>query len=196
MSPLDFMNKKEPVKETPKVEEKEVIVPEKKEPVQAERKEMTNFVIHSEVDAMILDRQKSQPKSLDEIDSEVIVMSEKGKHALSLPDELEPFTKKYAFTWIYKKKQAIDEACDIYHYKFTNRTFFSLLPDHLFSARGIVERGDMILMFRPKALDVEMRKATGIESIQRIKAKEKEHEGNPNFYVPSSEKDEGKIVAV
>jgi len=166
-------------------------------PVQPEKKEMTNFVIHSEVDAMLLDRIKSQPQTLDEIDKEVVVQPREGRHQLSLPVELDEFTKKYCFTWIFKRKQAIDEACDIYHYKFTNRTFFPLLPDHLFSARGVMERGDMVLMFRPRHIDEEMRKAPGLESLQRIKTKETAHEGNPKFYIPKpEEKEEGRIVGV
>jgi len=186
---------KEEVLETPRVEEV-VVKAEEEIPVQPEKKEMTNFVIHSELDAMVLDRLKSQPKTLDEIDLEVVVKPKEGRHALSLPEEIEAFTHKYSFTWIYKRKQAIDEACDLYHYKFTNRTFFPLLPDHLFSARGIMERGDMILMFRPKNIDEEMRKAPGIESTNRIKAKEEAHKGDPNFYVPKPEGDEARIVAV
>ena len=204
MSRLDFLGKKEEeVKvETPKVE-KVISKAETQTPVQPEKiesrdnKEMTNFVIHSEIDALVLDRVKSQPETLDEVDKEVVVQSKEGRHQLSLPTELDDFSKKYCFTWIFKRKQAIDEACDVLHYKFTNRTYFPSLPDHLFSARGVMERGDMILMFRPKHIDDEMRRTPGIESIERLRFKEKAHEGNPNFYVPKPEDDDGnKIVAV
>lgn len=170
--------------------------PEKKAPAQAGNPEIQNLVIHSELDAFMIDRIKSQPQSLEEIDSEVIVTSDKVKHQLSLPDELKPYEEKYAFCWIFKRKQAIDEACDIYHYKFANRLYFSDLPDHLFSARGIMERGDNVLMFRPKKIDQEMRKVPGIESTNRIKDREKAHEGDPNFYVPKPEGEEKKVVGV
>lgn len=196
MSPLDFMNKKkeELVKEIPKVKAEPVV--EKKSPVQPER-QVQNIQIHSELDSMLLDRVKSQPQTLDEIDMEVISQPKEGIHKLTLPEELEPYTKKYAFCWIFKRKQSIDEACDQLHYKLTNRTYFPELPDHIFSARGIIERGDNVLAFRPMRIDIEMRKAPGIESTNRIKARTQAHEGDPNFYIPKEEVDgDKKVVGV
>lgn len=181
--------KKEPVQEPAKEEAKA----EKINPVQPEKQ---NLVIHSELDAFVMDRLKSQPKTLDEIDVEIISKPEEGRHALSLPDELKEYTKKYAFCWIFKRKQAIDEACDMLHYKLTNRLYFPDLPDHCFSARGVIERGDNILMFRPKRIDEEMRKAPGIESNERIKSRMKAHEGDPDFYVPAKDEDGNKVVGV
>ena len=181
------------MKETPKATPKA----EKITPVQPERTEKSqNIIVHSELDAMLLDRVKSQPKTLDEIDVEVIEKPKEGRHQLSLPDELEPYLKKYAFCWIFKRKQSIDEACDQLHYKLTNRTYFPELPDHLFSARGIMERGDNVLAFRPKHIDDEMRKAPGLESTMRIKQRLTAHEGNPDFYVPKPEEGESKVVGV
>lgn len=201
MSPLDFIGKKssnkEVVKEAPKVEVEEAPVKaEESKPVQPETKQVQNIMIHSELDSMLLDRLKSQPKTLDEIDTEVISSPKEGVHKLTLPAELEPYTKKYAFCWIFKRKQSIDEACDQLHYKLTNRTYFPELPDHIFSARGIIERGDNVLAFRPMRIDIEMRKAPGIESIQRIKARQTAHEGDPNFYVPKPEEGEARVVGV
>jgi len=198
MSALEYPKQKvseEFVKESPKVEVKAAPVAEKKIPVQPER-QVQNIQIHSEIDSMLLDRLKSQPKTLDEIDLEVISKPKEGIHKLTLPEELEPYTKKYAFCWIFKRKQSIDEACDQLHYKLTNRTYFPELPDHVFSARGIIERGDNVLAFRPVRIDVEMRKAPGIESTNRIKARQTAHEGDPNFYIPKPEGDEGRIVGV
>jgi len=197
MNPNEYKKSKEFVKETPKVEEVEAPVKaEKTIPVQPER-QVQNIQIHSETDSMLLDRLKSQPQTLEEIDVKVIEKPKEGMHKLTLPLELEPYTKKYAFCWIFKRKQSIDEACDQLHYSLTNRTYFPELPDHCFSARGIIERGDNVLAFRPIAVDIEMRKAPGIESTQRIKARTSAHEGDPNFYVPTSEnKEEGKIVGV
>jgi hypothetical protein len=194
MSPLDFIKQKveEPVKETPKVDVKPVA--EKKSPVQPE-KTVQNIMVHSELDSMLLDRVKSQPQTLDEIDAEVVSKPKEGRNRLSLPQELEPYLKKYAFCWIFKRKQSIDEACDQLHYKLTNRTYFPELPDHIFSARGIIEYGDNVLAFRPMAIEIEMRKAPGIESLNRIKARTSAHEGDPNFYIPKGEDDE-KVVGV
>lgn len=196
MSPLDFISKKEPVKE-PEKSKQEPAQAEKITPVQPEpKKDVQNLVIHSELDAFVMDRLKSQPKTLDEIDSEVIVRPDEARHALSLPEELLSFERKYAFCWIFKRKKAIDEACDIYHYKFTNRTYFPELPDHLFSARGVIERGDNILMFRPRRIEEEMRKTPGVESTERLKARTQAHEGDPNFYIPKPEEGESKVVGV
>ena len=199
MSTLDFINKKieEPVKESQKVKAEPIA--EKIIPVQPEKvvERPQNIVVHSELDAMVLDRLKSQPKSLDEIDSEVVVQPKEGIHKLTLPNELEPYKKKYAFCWIFKRKQSIDEACDQLHYKLTNRSYFPELPDHIFSARGVIERGDNILAFRPIHIDEEMRKVPGLESLERIKARTVAHEGDPNFYVPQAEsKEDGKVVGV
>lgn len=148
---------------------------------------MQNVVVHSEIDAHIFDRLKSQPKTLEEINVEVVSEPEPGRHQLSLPDELEEYTEKYAFCWIFKRKKSMDEAFDLLHYKLVNHTLFPELPNHIFSACGVVERGDNILMFRSKRVDEEMRRAPGIESRNRIKARETAHEGNPNFYIPEPE---------
>ena len=196
MSRIEFKKKEEVDAESPKDEEL-MPVAEKSNPVQPEKVERQNIVVHSEIDVMLLDRAKGQPKTLDEIDTEVIVKPKEGRHALSLPDELEPYTKKYAFCWIFKRKKAIDEASDLYHYYLTTRTYFGDLPDHLFSARGIIERGDNVLMFRSRKVDEEMRKAPGLESLQAIKARTSAHENDPNFYIPKPEnKEEGKVVGV
>lgn len=196
MSPLDFINKdikKEETSQKPKVEQKPVA--EKESPAPQEKAQ--NIIVHSELDGMLLDRIKSQPKTLDEVDAEVIEKPKEGRHQLSLPDELEPYTKKYAFCWIFKRKQSIDEACDLLHYKLTNRSYFPELPDHIFSARGIIERGDNVLAFRPKKIDEDMRKVPGLESNERIKARMVAHEGDPNFYVPKEEVDgDKKVVGV
>jgi hypothetical protein len=153
--------------------------------VQAEKAQ--NLVIHSEIDAFVMDRLKSQPKTLEEIDAVVVEKPKDGKHQLSLPEELDPYLPKYAFCWMFKRKQSLDQACDLYHWSFTNRTYFPEMPDYLFSARGVMERGDVVLMFRPKRIDDEMRKQPGIESLERIKARTEAHKGDPRFYVPEAE---------
>lgn len=195
MSRVEFKKKDEVIADTPKVVEP--VIAEKSVPVQPEKTERQNIVVHSELDVMLLDRLKSQPRTLEEIDSVVVVKPKDGKHALSLPDELEPYTKKYAFCWIFKRKKAIDEACSLYHYNLTNHTYFPELPDHIFSARGIIERGDNVLAFRSMRVEEEMRKVPGIESIQAINTRKTAHEGHPDFYVPTADsKEEGKVVGV
>jgi hypothetical protein len=159
---------------------------EESKPVQPESKQQ-GIVIHSELDAFVMDRLKSQPKTLDEIDLQVVSKPEEGAHRLRLPVELECYKDRYAFCWIFKRKQAIDEACDLLHYQLTNRTYFPDLPDHLFSARGVIERGDNILAFRSRKIDEEMRRAPGIESNERIKARFNAHAGDATYYVPDAE---------
>lgn len=177
-SNVQFGNKFVP-KVAPKIEPKT-------EPVQA-GETVNQFMVTSEIDAAILDRQKSMPKSLGEVDSIVVTKPVDGRHQLSLPAELEEFKKKYAFCWIFKRKQAIDEAIDQYHWVFVNRSYFPDLPGHLFSARGVIERGDEILMFRSAAVDAEMRKTPGIESTQRLKNRTEAHLNDPKFYIPTEE---------
>lgn len=176
--------KKEVSKET-KVEKPKTEKIEPKAPIQSGETKVNLLV--SETDAFILDRMKSQPSSLDAVDVMVAERVDDRRHRLSLPDELESFTKKYAFCWIFKRKQAIDEACDIYHWVLCNRNHFSDLPDHLFTARGVIERGDNILAFRPKHIDDQMRRVPGVESTELIKARTKAHENDPAFYVPDSD---------
>ena len=193
MNPFEKIEKEVVKESSVKTSEKQS---EKKEAVQTATP-MQNIVIHSEIDAFMIDRIKSLPKTLDEIDVEVVAKPDGSRHQLSLPEELKPYEEKYAFCWIFKRKQAIDEACDVYHYKFANRLYFSDIPEYLFSARGIMERGDNVLMFRPKRIDEEMRRAPGLESTEKIKLRQKAHEGDPNFYIPKPESgEEKKVVGV
>jgi len=151
------------------------------------RESVTTNILVSDMDAYLLDRQKSQPKSLDEVDIQVFEKPAQGRHQLSLPVELEAYEKKYAFCWIYKKKRSIDEAMNIYHWVMVNRTLFPDLPKHLFTSNGAIEQGDEILMFRSKSVDEEMRKAPGLESTRNLKARTEAHKDDPAFYIPKSD---------
>lgn len=169
-------------------EKKETEKKEEEKPVQSG--EPTTNVLVSDLDAFVLDRMKSQPKSLDEIDVQVVTQRKEGEHRLRLPEELEAYKKKYAFCWIFKRKQAIDEACDLYHWVLCNRAYFPEVAKkapHLFTARGAIERGDNILAFRTHAVDEVMRKAPGIESTERLKNRFKAHEGDATYYTPEDE---------
>lgn len=165
------------------------IEPIKTESVPDQPGDKVNMLV-SETDAFILDRLRSQPKTLEDLDVQVISENKAGKHRLSLPEELEVYKDRYAFCWIFKRKQSIDEACDIYHWVICNRSHFSDVADkapHVFTARGVIERGDEILMFRKKEIDEMMRKAPGIESAQRIKNRFEAHKNDPNYYTPDSD---------
>lgn len=171
----------EPIRQEAKPESSKIAVP---------AAEPQTNVLRSEFDAFIYDRFKSQPKSIEEVEAKVAEKPRDGRHNLSLPDELEPFTKKFAFCWIFKHKRAVDEACTLYHWVLCNKSHFSEVADkapHIFSASGAVERGDEILAFRSRAIDEFMRKAPGLESAQKIKERKEAHLNDPAFYVPQSD---------
>ena len=161
-------------------------------------------VLRSEFDAFIMDRMKSQPKTLEEVELRVVERPKEGKHQLSLPDSLEPYTKKYAFCWIFRHKKAIDEACSQYHWVLCNKTYFPDVAEeapHVFSANGSIELGDQILAFRSRKVDDEMRRMPGIESTEKIQRRKEAHTNDPAFYIPESDEFEtdprtGKRVKV
>lgn len=182
MKPSDKYNA--PVEDT----KQEVIPEQKSTPVPAATPQVN--VLRSEFDAFIYDRFKSQPKTMEEVEAKVVSKPADGLHNLSINEELKPYTKKFAFCWIYKKKRAVDEACTLGHWVLCNKTHFPDVADkypHIFSANGAIERGDNILAFRTTAIDELMRKAPGLDSAQRIKDRTQAHANDPAFYVPESD---------
>lgn len=161
-------------------------------------------VLRSEIDAFLQDRMRSQPKTLEEVETRVVEKPQAGKHQMSIPDELKEYEKKFAFCWIFKHKKAVDEACNLYHWVICNKTFFPEIAKsapHVFSANGAIELGDNILAFRSRQVDDFMRKAPGLESAQRIKDRTEAHKNDPSFYVPQSDEFEkdpitGKTIKV
>lgn len=148
--------KKEEVKELTK--EPTVVIPEP-------------TLILAEEDAYILDVQKSQPKTLEE----VLMVKEKryvpGEHRLTLPKEIKVFESRFTFRWVNKKKRAVDDA-KIKGWVIVNRVLFSDVAreaKHLFSTSGAIERGDTILMFMSKKIAEQIRKAPGEKSNQMLK---------------------------
>ena len=145
----------------------------------------SQHVLLSNADAYVHDRMKGQPRTLEEVDVKVLDKEGmEGKHRLSLPEELEPFKKKYGFRWLFKHKQAIDYACDVRGWVLLNRTYFPDLPRHLFTVSGSVERGDSILAFIPKAKAEEILKEPGEKSNQVKEAAFNKHKDDPRFYAP------------
>lgn len=168
---------------------------EKKEDVQAVESK-TPTVLLSQADAYIHERIKAQPKSREEIDVKVEEKFDHNHHRLTLPKELDPFLKKYTFHWIYKKEQAISEACDVRGWVLVNRTHFPELPNHLFSVTGSIERGDMILGFMKNERAEMLRREPVVRSREAIKSRLGAHRGNPDFYVPSDKSEEGESSSV
>lgn len=127
----------------------------------------TPVYLGSEMDAYIHERVKSQPKSLEEIQ---VKSSEDAKRPsiLALPKELEKHGKEYSFRWINKKKRSIDNALDVIGWTFVTRNFFNDLPKHLFTANGVIERGDAILAFMPQKMAERIRLRPAEISRERV----------------------------
>lgn len=185
---------------TPNIEVKEEEIPLIQEaPV---KQEAPVLQVMSGEDAYILDRMKSQPKTLDD----VLLVKEKqyapGEHRLSLPKEFKKYERKFIFRWINKKKRAVDEA-NIKGWVFVNMLLFPNVAKeakHLFSTSGAVEKGDCILAFMNKEVALQIRRAPGEKSSAHIKAQlskgtDKLPEGQSGFYVPddTSEKEDKGI---
>lgn len=166
----------------------EVTLPEIKSDVQAVQPEKATSptVLLSQADAYIHERIKSQVKTREELDVKIEEKFDANHHRLTLPKELDKFMKKYAFHWIFKKEQAISEACDVKGWVIVNKTHFPELPNHLFSVTGCIERGDLLLGFMKLERAERMRAEPGIRSREEIKARLGAHKGNPDFYVPSA----------
>lgn len=155
----------------------------------------TPTVLLSSTDVYIYDRMKSQPKDLESVDLKVEEKHVPGRHRLSLPEELSLYEKKYTFKWLFKRKQAIDEACDIKGWVLVNKTYFPDLPNHLFTANGSMERGDAILAFMPREKAEAIRRKPGELSRNAIKTRFESHKDDPNYYVPKDE-DSERVVGI
>jgi len=154
----------------PKSSEEPMSKEEKKEVVQEVQKEVGSpVVLISEMDAYIMERQKSQPKTLEAIETKIERDWDKPKHALELPEDFKEHEKKFAFRWLNKKKRSIDHAIDVIGWNFVNRTLFPSLPKHLFTANGSIERGDAILSFMPLKRAEELRLKPAKLSRERVR---------------------------
>ena len=176
--------------------EEEVTTTNISKPVEITKENQTSpTVLLSSADVYIYDRMKSQPKDLQSVDLKVEDKNVPGRHRLSLPEELSLHEKKYTFKWIFKRKQAIDEACDIKGWVLVNKTYFPDLPNHLFTANGSMERGDAILAFMPRARAEAIRRKPGELSRAAIKTRFDAHKDDPNYYVPKDE-DAERVVGI
>ena len=173
----------EPQKEPEKVVEPAV---QPTPPVVQEIK--TERILMSGVDAYVADRMKSQPSTIEEVES--LVKEDVGDkpHRLTLPPELDSFRKKFAFRWLFKHKQNLDYQCDARGWVLVHRAHFGDLPEHLFSVNGSIERGDTILAFMPVLKAEGLREEPGQKSIEAIKAMMGRHKDNPNYYAPDEVK--------
>lgn len=184
---------------SPKIEEK--IKTELKTDFKNESKQApTTLIAANKEDVYVAQLAASQPDTLEEAEDRDIIVKE-GNHRLTLPDEVQTMFKKrgYAPRWIFKDKRALDHAVKQRGWNLVTRVYFPDLPDHLFSATGVIEQGDSILGFMPEKKAKELRTAPGLRSMERVKnlpiEKWKDDPSGERYYKPdlSSEKD-GEIV--
>ena len=147
-------------------------------------------------DVYIAQLAASQPDTLEEAEDRTISVKE-GHHRLTLSTELQEMFKKkgYAPRWIYKDKRALDHAVKQRGWNLVTRVYFPDLPDHLFSATGVIEQGDSILGFMPEKKALKLRTEPGLRSMERVKnlpiEKWKDDPSEERYYKPklSNEKD-------
>lgn len=165
---------------------------QKAEDKEEQAEEIKPTVLMSELDAVIHEKIKSQPKGIESIVESVPNSSEAGLHRMSLPPYFEQFSYdctrgegcdwhkrkgeettnrgKYILRWIFKDKRAIDYSMNVRGWFLANRMHFPGAPKELFSANGAVEIGDSVLAFMPveKALRIRRypseRSKRGLES--------------------------------
>lgn len=160
----------------------------------------TPTVLLSQADAYVHERIKAQPKTREEMDVKLEEKFNPNQHRLTLPKELDPFLDRYTFHWIFKKEQAISEACDVKGWILVNRSHFPELEKkagHLFSVTGSVERGDLILGFMKRERAERIRKEVSQRSTDAVKSRIGAHKNNPNFYVPKdTSEDDGSSQVI
>lgn len=164
------------------------------------REEARPSLVLSHTDAYIHDRMKSQPKTLEEVDVQVVEETkDPQKHQLSLPDELIPYGEKYAFRWVMKNKRAIDYSCDVRGWVLVNRTHFpevAVKARHLFTINGAIERGDVILAFMPIAKAEAIRREPGQLSSNIIRSQLSKHKDDPRYYKPQDHETGDRVVMI
>ena len=164
----------------------------KTEEVKEEPKDTNQTVLISELDAIIRERQKSQPQTLDEIKVKTN-LKEEGLHLLSLPKELKPYEDTFQFYWLGKDKRKIDRGLDVRGWVIVNRSLFPSLPKHLFGISGAIERGDALLVTMAKAKADQLRKEPQERASQLLKATLEKPKTHPDMYeakISSSEENE------
>ncbi len=181
---MDKNEKIEPVFDFPEKKEKSTAPIVKDEKIGLKEvtptSEIGKQVLVTETDSYILERMKLQPKTLEGI-SVMETELPPGRHRLSLPKELEQFTKDLAFHWIFRDKRAIDEAIDK-GWVFVNRQLFPKLPGYLFTIAGAIEKGDLILACMSKKKAEARTKQAQDKSADMVKAQVNKHKEDDEVY--------------
>ena len=156
----------------------------------------STLIAANQTDVYIAQMAAGQPATLLEAEAREILVKD-GQHRLTLPEEIQTMFKKrgYAPRWIFKDKRALDHAVKQRGWNLVTRVYFPELPDHLFSATGVIEQGDSILGFMPERIAKKLRSEPGLKSMERVKnlpiEKWKDDPSGERYYKPdlSSEKD-------
>lgn len=168
--------------------EKPKAKPEVKSTMPEPEPKLDQRILLSNNDAIVYDRMKAQPKTLDEVDIKATLhVNDPDKHQLSLPDELKAYGKRYAFRWINKSKRAIDYSCDVRGWVLANRSHFPEVPDTQFTVNGAIERGDSILAFMPIAKAEAIRNEPALASKAILNAQFEKHKDDPRYYTPKDD---------
>ena len=162
---------------------KESVLPPAPQPVStvAASQDAKNVVVTqlSELDSYIVQRQRSQPRTLEEVESRVERLEElnRAKHRLTLPEYFElkshdhGTTRPYVFRWLFKEKRAIDRALNDVGWTLVNRTYFPDAPEYLFTANGGIEVGDSLLAFMPAKRALAIRSEPGRRSQAKVSSR-------------------------
>lgn len=164
----------------------------------------------SELDSYVRERQKEQPRTLDEV---VQVSDRRRKdtaHQLELPEPFQSLSYdhesdgRFVFKWIFKHKRAIDDAL-VKGWVIVNQAFFANVPAYHFGPSGGIEIGDNLLMFMPSKKALELRARPGKISRERMQARmsivDKKkvlmtgNPNDPNVYTPKLSVEESDEAA-
>ena len=166
----------------------------------------------SELDSYIVQRQRSQPKTLDEVQARVERLEElnRSRHRLTLPEYFEAKSydhrpdRPFVFRWLFKEKRSIDHALNDVGWTLVNRTYFPDAPEYLFTANGGIEVGDSLLAFMPSKRALAIRSEPGRRSQAKVSSRmtqvEKDYvlmTGNPKdekVYQPSMGSEEHELA--
>mgnify|MGYP001578047287 CR=1 FL=1 len=192
------------------------VLPPAPQPVRtvAASQDANNVVVTqlSELDSYIVQRQRAQPKTLEEVQARVerIENLNRSRHRLTLPEYFEAKSydhrpdRPFVFRWLFKEKRSIAHALNDVGWTLVNQTYFPDAPEYLFSGNGGIEVGDSLLAFMPSKRALAIRSEPGRRSQAKMSSRmtQVEHDyvlmtGNPKdekVYQPSMGSEEHELA--
>lgn len=174
-------------------------------------------VVMSELDSIIHERMKGQPRTLDAVDLSVSRTEAPGLHRMSLPPYFEQFSYdctrgdvceihrrdkktqevlnrgKYILRWILKDKRSIDYAMNVKGWYLVNRSYFKDAPNILFSTSGGIEIGDSILAFMSVEKALKIRSFPEQRSRELLRSRMTPSKKKPNRMLMTGDPDNENI---